>query len=184
MFTTIIHHRIRTELGLTLQEYVIMDYIHQKMDKEEEISSDTAYREIGVSKTNFDVTFQSLEMKGFITGTKPTDIWLKHFDYDAQFNELWTIHPKGTKKIAKKRWDKLKGKVDFEMLKAWLIKYRASKPPEKICFLNGLDVILVPENKRWENPIIPDYVKQEERQEVKTGGGFFEGGNAFRTARK
>lgn len=172
MLTTTIHHRIRTELGLTLQEYVVMDYLYQNIEKT--ISSQGAYEEIGITNANFQVTIYHLHQKELLgEGYNITQKWLKYFDYDAQFAELWSIHPKGTKKIAKKRWDKLKGKVDFEKLKAWLIKYVASKPPEKYCFLNGLDVILVPENRRWENPIIPDYVKQEERKSTPPALDFF-----------
>lgn len=166
MFTSTIHHRVRIDLHLNIQEYIVMDYIHQMMELDQVATQEKAYTDIGISKTNWEVMTNSLLDKGYLElGNRPTEAWLKHFNHNDQFETLWKIHPKGKKAIAKKRWDKLKGKVDFELIKEWLIKYRASKSPEKQCFLAGLDVILVPENKRWLDPIIPDYVKEEERKQ-------------------
>lgn len=174
MLVSTISHRIRKDLGLSLQEYAVCEAIfNAKCFDGKELSEG-----LGITSAQLTDVVSELVHKKMLNQIiyTPTDNWTKHFDYDAQLEELWDTHPKGVKKVARKRWDKIKGKVDFEKLKQFLIDYRASKPPDKICYLNGLDVLLEPINKRWEQPIILDYdlIKQRTEKPKQPISNFFQ----------
>ena len=76
--TTIIDHKIRAELGLSLQEYTIMDYLQQCMEKGlHPYHSSIAM--IALEFINVEPFIYDLEERGFIIGYIPTNKWTNAF---------------------------------------------------------------------------------------------------------
>ena len=89
--------------------------------------------------------------------------------YIPEFDELWSMHPKGNKKTAKERFIKVVKKTSFAELKEKLEPYIKSND---FCYLKGLDVWLNPEKEYWNDVV----VKKEEKfkKEAPTTTKFFE----------
>ncbi len=74
--TTIIDHRIRAELNLSLQEYTIMDFCEKNVGKN---LPEHCIQEIAVEWGSIAGTFAGLLEKGFVEGYVPTKKWTEAF---------------------------------------------------------------------------------------------------------
>lgn len=139
--TTIIDHRIRAELNLSLQEYTIMDFCEKNVGK---LLPEICIKEMAVEWDMIKDTFTTLYEKGFLHNFKPTEKWTNAFKADIDI--LWTIHAKGTKKVAATRLKTVLKKVPMSELVTKLKSYVKSN---EFQYLKGLDVWLNPTAEHW-----------------------------------
>lgn len=76
--TTLINHSIRAELGLSLQEYVVMDYINLCLNNKENIK-EKSVQYIAIEYENIIIYINQLHKKGLLHDNLPTDKWLNCF---------------------------------------------------------------------------------------------------------
>lgn len=121
-FTTI-NHRIRVKLGLTMGEYVMLDYFYGR-----EIRDDYNWQDMwkhigndGTDPSNADMT--SLRERGFIKGQTGvilvTDKWKAEFDasFNEEFKEFWNAYGNiGNKETARLVFLKTRKVVDYKHL--------------------------------------------------------------------
>lgn len=78
--TTLIDHRIRAELNLSLQEYVVMDYLNLLFtDKLGEPTEDNCVKMIAVNLESVIPIINKLSTLGFHHYFKPTEKWTNAF---------------------------------------------------------------------------------------------------------
>jgi len=110
---TVILHRIRAELGLSCDEYVIADFIFTwRVTQNKKVPSiDLVYRITGISTTEAVQIGNRLEKLGIFDRDKSskwitTDKWNQYFNMDDDFEEFWKIWlKKGNKKKAGKKYE-------------------------------------------------------------------------------
>lgn len=147
-----INHRIRTELNLSLQEYCVAEAIANFNGFDVPVILEM----LRITPNTLTEILNSLTQKKILI--YPTyglsHLWLRCFDYNENFNLLWSIHDKGNKKVALKRYLKICKKVDIELLKNRLTEYVASRPSSEYIYLKGLDVWLNPQAEHWNDKIV------------------------------
>lgn len=97
-FTTI-NHAVRVKLGLTLQEYVILDFLFNWQKKHADVpKKDDWYRELGIdnNKDSVIVLISDLSRKGYLDlNHKITSLFSNEFVTSAQFGDDNKILNKG-----------------------------------------------------------------------------------------
>lgn len=156
---SIIDHSIRVEMKLSLEEYVLLDFIHTwNLHNTAPILVKDYYYATGIINEDLIDLFQRLKDRGMICkhhkkdGPDVTQRWKDLFNTDGQFEEMWTLHRKGNKATAKDRFFKVIKKIEYQELKAKLIAYLKNCDEYNI-FKKGLDVWLNPEREHWNNPL-------------------------------
>lgn len=149
--TTFINHGVRVRLGLSLQEYTVMQFLADCKDKKL-MPGEKSLELIGVHYYNLIEIIDSLQKKGFLIDLYPNHKWSNEFIEDI--DRLWSIHKKGSKATARERLSKVLKKIAIEELIVKLTEYVKSKPPEEFEYLKGLDVWLNPKTEHWNDPII------------------------------
>lgn len=151
--TTIIH-KIRVELGLTLREYVLLDFIcqwHSKKNKS--ITYGDFWEATGVYPRFIDGIFQRLKEKGLLFKdtdgmVKTTPLWNDNFNSSELFEELWKMSKVGNKQKAKSAFDKALKVDSYDNIKAGFLKYKEFlKQTEQ--FEQHLSTFLSAKNKEW-----------------------------------
>jgi hypothetical protein len=154
-----INHQVRVELGLNCSEYVLMDYIYQKVQKKEEMNVLATYVRLGLTDEEQTRLLKSLVHKGFVLPIEEsppviTDKWISSFkDLETEFNEhFWKLDGRtfwtGSKKKAKEWYIKLRKKYSKEFLTGQRDHYAKML---HYCHLEGFnrDVMMA---ERWLNP--------------------------------
>lgn len=163
--STLIRHKLRVELRLSLREYCLLDFMYQWCKNHTEpITYGDYWRGTGILERAIDRLFQKLKAKGLLFKdvdgrVKPTDLWTKNFDTSEQFEELWKILKTGTKNIARTTFTKAMKVDSFENIRDGLIKYMAYKK-ETDQYPVHLATFLNPKNKIWEGPFNADPYKK------------------------
>lgn len=158
--TSVINHRIRINLKLSLEEYVLMDFIHSWNQKNTApITFGDYFKATGfLSLEGIEEKFsrmKTMELLWWDDKKKRVDVcqeWKNAFKTDALVKELWSIHPKGNLQTAKERLPKVLLKIQIEMLIPKLKAYIASEPDEQ--YRKGLDVWLNPKKEHWNDPLV------------------------------
>lgn len=150
--TTFINHGVRVRLGLSLQEYTVMQFLADCKEKKITINEESFISLIGVHYIHVVPIMDELQKKGLIIGTLPNHKWSNEFIEDI--DRLWSVHKKGSRAKAKERLSKVLKKITIEELIVKLTEYVKSKPPEEFEYLKGLDVWLNPKTEHWNDPII------------------------------
>jgi len=152
---TIIDHNIRIEMGLSLTQYVTVDFYEnwvQKKGKYLSPNKGDLYVSTGLSQVPEEIEF--LQGIGLLTTNEsghviPTDKWNNR--YANPIEEFWAIHAKGSKATAKQRLPKALKKIDKNTLLAKLKEYIKTNDYQ---FLKGLDVWLNPDKEPWNDPLV------------------------------
>jgi hypothetical protein len=170
--TSIIDHSIRFKLKLTVEEYILCDLIYQ-FNKRYRIGSLTYNKylsTVGFLPEDVLRIGKSLKQKGFITdGLKQkrivtTKLWDDNFDDDAQFEQLWTLHPKGNKAEARESFMKSIRITGYNLLVEKLQDYINFQP--NFQFRLKLSNWLDPKLKHWEDELV--YNGQNAKEETST----------------
>lgn len=157
---TIINHGIQYDLDLSLKEYCVADLIFKfnKVNKKGKLAYFEYYNKSYMLISEVQECFISLKEKGILVWDEKkcraatSDLWNKHFsDTDNDFEELWSIHPKGGKAEALNNFMKMRDMIPLVDLKEKLRQYVLSNDDYK--FLKDLSGWLNPKFKRWENPV-------------------------------
>lgn len=157
--TSIIDHSIRFKLKLTCDEYILCDLIYQfnKRYKVGKIDYKKYLSTIGFIPDEVVRIGKDLRSKGFITDDlkknriTTTILWDNNFDDDAQFEELWTLHPKGNKAEARENFMKSIRMVGYNLLTEKLQDYLEFQQTfqYRLKLSNWLD----PKLKHWEDEL-------------------------------
>lgn len=156
--SSIIDHKIRHSLCLTIEEFVMADciYIFNSKHKTGIIDYIKYHSEIGLTPEEVNRIGKSLKEKGMIIKNnnrwETTGLWNKHFDSTEQFEELWKIHPKGNKYDAKINFKQTIRIVKIDILIEKLQNY-VGFCLESERFMSDLSGWLNPKKKHWEDPI-------------------------------
>lgn len=159
---SIIDHSIRLQLKLTLEEYVLLDFIHTwNASKKDAATFRNFYIATGIIQADTKHYLNKMKDKGLIVWdakhkrVEAFQRWVNVFSSDGLLDELWKIHAKGSKVKARERLPKVLKKITFEELKQ---KYQAyitacKSAGKEFEFIKGLDVFLNPKNEHWNDPI-------------------------------
>lgn len=104
---TIILHKIRVDLGLSLREYVLLDFIynwHFVVKNKKPITFGDYLKETGIRQLSISRMFQKLKEKGLLFKdadgkVKTTNKWNDNFNI-PDFDNIWKLHPVGNKQKA------------------------------------------------------------------------------------
>lgn len=167
-----IDHRIRLDMKLSLEEYVLLDFIHLHNEtKAGTIFFPEYYKETGFIKDDIQPLFRILKERGYLvfnTVQNRVDVcqqWKDIFSSAGLIDKLWRIHPKGNKPTAKKRLPLVLKMITMEEL---IIKLKAYV---KHCdangtFKKGLDVWLNSAKQHWEDPLVANPIQNNKPQQV------------------
>ncbi len=164
--TTIIQHTIRISLGLTLREYVLLDFIFQWHESNKApITFADYFIGTGIYPQFIGRMFGKLKEKELLFKdtdgkVKTTKKWNDNFDRSSQFEELWKLMNTGTKSKAREAFKKAVKVDSFDNIKAGLIVYKNYKE-EANSFPAHLSSFLNPKLKIWqETPNADPYKKK------------------------
>lgn len=156
---TIVDHRTRVEMRLSLEEYVLLDFIHTfNQAGPGTITFADYYRETGIIKHDVTEIFKKLkERKLMVWNEKDkrvdvSDEWKMHFNAGGSIERLWKILPKGNKPTAKARLPKVLKMISMDELASKLTAYVQHCDANNI-FKKGLDVWLNPQKSHWDDPL-------------------------------
>jgi len=154
-----INHAVRVQLQLSLEEYVLMDFIFQENQKRTtSIRFDDYFKATGFINENIKELFSLMKDRGLLVlDTKYNrpdvfDEWKAIFSSSDLFAQLWKIHAKGNQPTAKERLPKALKMITFELLKEKLKRYVAACNANQT-FKKGLDVWLNPQKEHWNDPL-------------------------------
>lgn len=182
--TSIVNHQIRVKLNLSLEEYVIMEYIEKCARDVIGINYPSIYEKTGIEHDDAKELFVTLWTKGFIETTqsvskfKPTSKWFSALSsIKNEFEEFWmSMHIKtangkkniswtGSKQDALNKFTKARKIESFEYLmaqKELYFKMIASSDFRKVM---GCSVFLNVDTKRysedWGKSINKEIVVEE-----------------------
>lgn len=176
--TTSVNHKIRVRLGLSLREYVLLDFLTKWHFKNKEaVTYGDIWKATGIYIRFVDRMYQRLKGKGLLFKdvdgkVKTTELWNGSFSNSEDFEELWKIMHTGTKNVAKSAFDKAVKVDSFENIKNGLVEYVKFK--EEIGqFPVHLSTFLNYKNKIWEGPFDKSpYIKKDktfDQPKVQTG---------------
>jgi hypothetical protein len=162
--TSIINHNIRTELGLTLDEYAVMDSLLSIYHKQPICFTQHLSDSLGIEP---DYIIESLQKKKLLTVSNDllsifiiAPDWLLRFDNDADFNEFFSIfHSYGNRVDSKERYGIVRKFVDRETLHTkakQYIEWAINSYNGDWKYINACQVWLDPKKKRWENVLTPE----------------------------
>ena len=178
---SIINHRIRVKLGLTCEQYCVMDLYEDLANKEDCITGTIdPWDLLGMETMELHTINDSLVKAGVliigITKDQYQKImiapkWRNEFKKAADtFDDLWKVFPKGTKAKALERYKTVVKTVPHDHLmtrrKAYC-DWKKSTNTEWQYYL-GLDVWLNPANAMWDNPL-PTDVTESSGSDYKPG---------------
>ena len=102
--TSIINHKIRVKLGLTLNEYCVLDFLYSRMIAKKPVlsiakESDALWKDLGVRPFNIVDNVLCLGEKDLIEENKkgeiiPTQLWIDEFEkgWEKEFTTLWDTY--------------------------------------------------------------------------------------------
>lgn len=164
--TSIINHKIRAKLKLSLAEYCVMQFLFDWVKKTDPIYDDF-YSELGISNESLHSIMRNLNIQGFLVEFKPTDKWNVHFkDSSGEFEKLWLLLPKGSKIKAKQRYIKVIKTIEHTELEAKLKAYIAYCDRCGV-LRKGLDVYLNPTLQHWNDLNYEDKSMKFKKEEPK-----------------
>jgi len=157
MYSTI-NHAVRLQLNLSLCEYVILEFVFTMNKKQTTPITFAQYlKEIGLNKNEVTELIPIMKQKELLVwdGRRMDvyDHWKAKFNTNEHFDELWKIHAKGNKNIARERLSKVIKLIPFDELKVKLKRYlddcRKSQRFEK-----DLATWLNPKNEHWNDKLV------------------------------
>lgn len=168
--TSIIDHSIRFKLKLTVEEYILCDLIYQ-FNKRYRIGSLTYNKYIstvGFLPEEVLRLGKSLKQRGFLIDDAKqkrivtTSLWNDNFNDNAQFEQLWLLHPKGNKAKAREAFIKTIGIVNYNVLLEKLQEYLGYQTD--LNYRYQLSTWLDPKLRHWEDQLEYKGI-QEQKQE-------------------
>jgi len=168
--TSTIPHRLRRSLNLTIEEYAVMVYLDECRSSPTsaiaKIDEADLWKQLGYRMREFWLVVFALEKKDYAARIIARDEviieqkWLKHFDLDKQFEELYVLFDRKTssKKIARDRFAKVIKMIDFPTLYQRGVNYQRTVQHRERDHKKGLDSWLEPSKKLWDdaesNPVV------------------------------
>lgn len=158
---TTINQRIRVQLRLSMEEYVMMDFIYNwNLNNNEPPKLKHYFQATGYIAEDIQFLFKTMREKKLLIPhgkiEKHCDVcsnWHAIFSTNKdQVEELWQILKKGNKPTVIQRLPKVLKTVPFDELKAKLIAY-VKDCDNSQAFKKGLDVWLNPEKQHWNDPL-------------------------------
>jgi len=152
--TSFINHNTRLNLGLSLREYVLLDFIYSWHQKNRTpITFGDVFITTGLRPRYIQGTYAKLGAKGLLFKdkdgkVKTTDKWNDFFNSDKLFIELWKLLKTGNKQVAIKSFKKCLRVDTYENIKKGLEKYLEFLSKTDI-FPKHLSTFLNYKNKEW-----------------------------------
>lgn len=154
--TSVIIHKVRVELGLTMREYVILDFIHTwHSTKKSKITFGDIWKGTGVRIRMVENLYQRLKAKDLLFmdvdgKVKTTKNWNDKFNPDLLFEELWPMIKTGNKQVAKTQFKKCLKVDTFENIKNGLQNYIDFLKQVEWMAPQHLSTFLNPKKKEWQ----------------------------------
>lgn len=151
-----IDHRVRHKLKMSMEEYVIIDFIIQSKIEGIPVTAESVNKYIGLTIAEFNAAVIHLEKYGYLLSTityEPSAIVLKAFDYDAAFEDLWKIMKTnaGNKKEGRKMWNRAVKYASINVLLKCAHNYAASKVGSDKKYWMHVSSFLNPEYAKWKD---------------------------------
>ena len=164
--TSIINHRIRAKLKLSLAEYCVMQFLFDWVKKEPPKYNDF-YCELGIDNKTLNTIVIKLQNDKFLENLKTTTKWNINFtDNSGEFEKLWLLLPKGNKTKAKQRYIKVIKTIEHAELEAKLRAYIAYCDRCQV-LKKGIDVWLNPVLAHWNDSLYVDKAMKPKLEEPK-----------------
>ena len=170
--STIINHKIRVKLDVTAMEYVILEYVYERMKKGKKTSVfgevDDLWENIGIRPEEFSdyvTDLMDLNLLEANNGVVVTDLWINEFVSinDEKFEEFWTTYGKvGNKENARKMF--------FKALKESTYDHLLIRHAEYVKHLKNVTWKGKMHCSTWLNPISKRYeddYEAEEHEDIK-----------------
>lgn len=187
-----IDHKIRRKLGITCDEYVLLDYIHSWRNAKgtQRMSATTLEAQTGFSYKDYDPMLRELAEKGMILQTKikgievivVSELWKQHFPDDSDFDNpdpnnlgFWQIYGKvGNRKMAMEKYFQVRKKVSKERL------HKLARDYVRHCnstgtFMKLAQTWLNPEKEHWNDNVVNKPLQPGEEQKSNVMKGNFYG---------
>lgn len=144
---TIIDHRIRCKLGLTVEEYIVLDFIYCQLKPGEE-AAEESWKRIGMKVEDVNSILKELNAKSIGAVTA----WNQEFAVDDDFEYFWnTIFKKhGNRADAKAKYEASRKIVDKDILHARAQKYVDTRQ-DFPNYTKAAEVWLNPKKRHWED---------------------------------
>lgn len=158
-----IDHRLRVQMGLSCEEYVLADYFILQLFNGEKNWTNNLYKETGINSEDFQFLCVMLRDKGYIEFTalpiiKLTPLLRTHFRYDENFTQLYRLFQKmrsplgiGNKKKCEKLFFQCIKKIPGPMLLEKATAYAALKKGTEPAYILQLETYLNPNEQRWND---------------------------------
>lgn len=159
---TMINHRLRLQLNISLVEYIMLDFVYNFSTKYPKIAftDEDIFKETGYHfDSKAQQIFKILREQGLIEIVagqtmiyRTTEVWNKLFDVDAEFLEFWNdIYKKhGNKVDAREKYMQCRKLIDKETLHKKAIEYISIRE-DFPAFTKAAEVWLNPKKRNWEN---------------------------------
>lgn len=155
-----INHSVRVNEKLSCEEYVIIDFVYTwNSTKNTPIKIKDFYRETGFAPIDVTEFLQKLKSKELLVWDdklKRIDVyehWKVIFSSSSKFDQIWSLHSQGNKKIAKERLPKVLKKISIEELTERLTSYLA-QCGQMNRYTMDLATWLHPDKEHW-NDVLP-----------------------------
>lgn len=157
---SVINHQIRLSLGLSLREYVLLDFIcaWHKTNKEP-ITYRLYWTHTGIVPRMIVPMFQKMKAKGLLFKdldgkVKTTALWNEFFNSNGPFEKIWAMHRVGNKQKAKVAFLKALKVDTAENIEKGVVRYiEYVKVTDQ--FPAHLSTFLNHKNKMWQDEMDP-----------------------------
>lgn len=162
MITSTINHKTRTKFGLSIEQYIMLDYLYSL-----QVKNIKPTKELVTSAIGFDVerqkelTIQLIRKEFYVSGQGVTDKWASQFDYTAEFEEFWVLFlKKGNRATAETKYIACRKFIERGILFDAAEKYIKSKAGKERQFIMSCETWLNPKAQRWLDVIDFEEVKK------------------------
>jgi hypothetical protein len=164
---SIINHRVRLKLNLSLSEYVFIDYIKKHQDdKDTRITYADIFGNTGLKPSEIPDLWKSLKEKKLVyrheTGiVTTTPLWDDHFMQKDNFHTFWNLNVYGNRNKAFVQFERCIKLVSFDVL---VSKYKDYLKwcDETDTFKMMASTWLNPKLKHWED-VLPEKQKRNQK---------------------
>ena len=149
---TVIDHRIRCKLGLTVDEYVVLDFIYCQLKPGEE-ALEESWKRIGMQPEEMNTILKGLNTRKIEAITE----WNAEFAVDSDFEEFWTniFKKHGNRKDSEAKYAACRKLVDKSILHSRALRYVETRP-DFPNFTKAAEVWLNPKKRHWEDRLPGD----------------------------
>lgn len=153
-----IDHRIRMKLGLSINEYVVLDFaVNLKMGLSH---VEECWKRIGMTPEEYSYYEATL----YLRHPNIVELWLNEFNLDPDFEVFWVniFRKHGNKASAMKKYKECRSLIDKQTLHTRAAQYIMQCCPDFPNYTKAAEVWLNPKKRHWEDVLPGDRKPEKE----------------------